>query len=378
MRTWNEFQSIKIKIFRKRGFAIRRVSLVSDPTRPAQPDSKKTLHAILDNLVQSAVARTTHRLSDTPLCQVNRVSRNFTPIVRHSFAFVLPFCLSFMSGLLNPAILPCQYISSWMTVGIITLALSAGVASSNSGLRIYPVGYPRGSTDIRAMDLYCYENYFPDVSDGLDKYDVSWENGPPPGNVPVDMRAYTLLEGKELYREGRPVNSVLPYTVYIRVENDDGSTNIPPMEFDEVLNFRLISNGMPQEFNWKNVIGERYGLDDTSDPNNIKAKVDIMTNSGKEIYVQHLNLSEGGLVDVWKLKPYNYADLDRDHKVGLNDFAIFARNYGRSDTLPREVDEVDKYADLNRDGLVTFDDLSLFCNEWLWDKDVPESWRSRL
>ena len=71
----------------------------------------------------------------------------------------------------------------------------------------------------------------------------------------------------------------------------------------------------------------------------------------------------------------NYSDLNRDKKVNLRDYAIFAENYGRTGVdCGADPNNFDDYSDINRNGVVDYNDLDLFSDEWLWDANDPNTW----
>ena len=137
---------------------------------------------------------------------------------------------------------------------------------------------------------------------------------------------------------------------------------------------------------WKNIF-----LGGANDSDNIVADVKyLIVNGSGGIGTYNLPTLTGNPARVYdkrKIMPKNHADLNRDRKVNLSDYAIFADNFGRTGIVKgSDVNDLGAYADLTDaydvngvmtsygDGAVDYKDLSLFVDEWLWDANDPNSW----
>jgi hypothetical protein len=198
-----------------------------------------------------------------------------------------------------------------------------------------------------------------------DKTDFPWSNALP---NPEDrwLKIYSDPYGVELDGDSRPVNSTTPIHLKLSVVKN-------PVTSPNKLKFYITDY---TNFTWKNIIAEQYGLGDVNEPNDIKASYDVKQSVGQSIWLNELvNQYPDVVYDNWMIRFYNHADLNRDQKVDFKDYAIWAMNYGRTNTMPRDnTNDLGAYADIDRSGTVDCNDLSLFSGEWLYNADNPNTW----
>lgn len=129
---------------------------------------------------------------------------------------------------------------------------------------------------------------------------------------------------------------------------------------------------------WKNIFIERYGKNaNLADPNITPLAIwDVIYKDGKGYFQNgYLPTQDSGIADQLKEKIFNLADLNRDKRVNLKDYAIFANNFGRNDpNCGADANNLDDYSDIDRSGVIDFNDLSIFSDEWLWDANDPNTW----
>ncbi len=79
----------------------------------------------------------------------------------------------------------------------------------------------------------------------------------------------------------------------------------------------------------------------------------------------------------------NQADLNRDGRVSLSDFAILGNEWMKDNIsnpnrfgsyVGKDVNDLGAYADIDRSGAVDFNDLGIYCSEYLWDADDSNTW----
>jgi len=143
---------------------------------------------------------------------------------------------------------------------------------------------------------------------------------------------------------------------------------------DEYWAFDILDN---TDFEWKNIIGHRYGQSGVNDPDAIpEDTVDIKYLDGTGWY-QSGSFSgiNNGDYDRWKFELFNNCDLNRDGKVNFPDYAIFAGKWGTTGIdKGSDPNALDDYADIDENGTVEVNDLADFCFEWLWDANDPNTW----
>lgn len=198
-----------------------------------------------------------------------------------------------------------------------------------------------------------------------DGYDFPWSNAPPD---PSDrwLKIYSDPYGEELDGDERPINSTTPVHLKLKVvKNPVTSPNKIKIYVMDYTNFT-----------WENIIAEQYGLGNVNEPNDIKSSYDVKQYEGQSIWLDELvNQPPDVVYDNWMIRFYNHADLNRDGKVDMKDYSIWAMNFGRTDTMPRNnANDLGAYSDIDRSGTVDCNDLSLFSGEWLWDANNPNTW----
>ena len=193
--------------------------------------------------------------------------------------------------------------------------------------------------------------------------------GLPPPYPPGATRLVSVIPGHLLSTDTRDIDSMTDYIV----QAETIGVNIGE---DNYWHFS-ISEDTGDSFYWKNIFAERYGTDDINDPNNVKAIVDVKYISDNDVD----SIGQGwvisgtvpvteGIFDQFRIKFYNHADLNRDTKVNLKDWAFLAANYGRSgiDKGSNPTDPND-YADIDGNGSVGLEDVTTFSGSWLWQVD---------
>jgi hypothetical protein len=170
----------------------------------------------------------------------------------------------------------------------------------------------------------------------------------------------------KLFNDARGPNS----TTYFDIKIEGAEI---PDSVDANLSFQISDSTPPQgNFLWKNLVAELYNSGDVNDCNNLIASYDIKDLVG---YGQKIPLTvRDGLSYQLLVKPYNYADLNRDRKVNGLDYAIWANNFGRTNTVPRDANDLGVFSDIDRDNVVDMNDLEYFTPEWLWNADDPNTW----
>jgi hypothetical protein len=225
-------------------------------------------------------------------------------------------------------------------------------------LDIYNIG-----TGYNIGDSYVTINHTSGAEEMFDSLDGFW-SGYPQNPNPTWMKIYSDPYTEELKQDSRPKDSTTLVHLKLSIVGLPATTP----------NFIMFDIRDPTNFIWKNIIAEQYGMDDINEPNNIKRVYDIKQYEGygQEFLISLDNLvsQPAGVYDDWMIRFYDYADLNRDGKVDLKDYAVWAMNYGRTDTMPRNnTNDLGAYADVNRDGVVDFKDLNDFSHEWLWESE---------
>lgn len=253
----------------------------------------------------------------------------------------------------------CAIIALVLIGGIVVVA-DAGELMIVSDVDPYDPGRAEGIV---------YVKHIAGADEGYDIYD-DLDDLHPPSNY---LLAYSVIPGYSLRVDARPPESTTRY----KIELGSGTVNIPN-PYNEWLSFWIKDES---NFEWKNIVVERYDKDvNIDDPNVASTGIwDVKYNEGNGAeywFITH----EGpvpfpGVYAQLKVNFYNHADLNRDKKVNLKDYAIFANNFGRTDpNCGADPNNLDDYSDINRSGVVDYNDLSLFSNEWLWDANDPNTW----
>ncbi len=110
------------------------------------------------------------------------------------------------------------------------------------------------------------------------------------------------------------------------------------------------------------------------EPNNVNADPNLydikdLTNNGTQYgYINFPTFDPAQ----WIFRSDNYADLDFNGKVGLEDCAIWAGNWLRNDC--NSANHWCGFSDLNRDENVNFYDLARMADEWGYDTNDPNTY----
>lgn len=168
------------------------------------------------------------------------------------------------------------------------------------------------------------------------------------------------------YLMGKGINSQNTNEVKIWFESRDVPTDI-----DHSLKIRIFSMfGLPADMNdyaTRNLTLHQEPNDPNADPNLYDIK--DLTNWGTEDgYINFPTFDPAQ----WIFRSDNYADLNFSGNVDLEDCAIWADSWLRTDC--NSANHWCGFADLDRDGDVDFLDYSLFGNEWRYDTNDPNTW----
>jgi len=216
--------------------------------------------------------------------------------------------------------------------------------ATNGNGDLYDALYP----DFNPNPLHIYSHiYNPEVKLKADARDSNHTTNPQDPNTLINI---------ELYNKGF-----------------QGTTN-------NSLKF-VISKKYHSNFDWKNIFFKinQNIFDIKHLINNGTFDPFFGTNVGK-IELGELDGSQTGVYNTANVEFFNHADLNRDRKVNLEDFAVFANNWGRNDpntlgdNAGSEPNDFDAYSDIDRNEIVDFNDLSTFSGEWLWDANDPNTW----
>jgi len=206
-----------------------------------------------------------------------------------------------------------------------------------------------------------YDSYYTNNSNPLQIYSVN--NNCDPNKLSVDSRDQ---------------NSVSSYNLELLNNGFTGSTN-------NYLEFIPMASSI-SSFEWNNLF-----FDINGDKKDIKYLInngvyDSMWN--KIVGKINLGLLQGtqtGVYNSGTLEFFNHADLNRDRKVDLQDFAILGNVWRDSNEIDpdpnrfgsyvgKDVNDLGAYADIDRSGAVDINDLGIYCSEYLWDADDPNTW----
>lgn len=257
---------------------------------------------------------------------------------------------------------------------MILLTVVALVQNANAGeIRIhcdvdpYDPGRAIGSVNLR---------HIPGASEGDDVYDSPDLN--PPSNY---TNIFSVIPGWKYMSDARPPES----TTRFKIETETSGVSNP---YNEWLQFWITDHS---NFEWKNIFAERYDVGvNMDDPNNTSTHLwDVKKLSGPNaedwFMAREGSIPYPGVYAQLKVSPYNQADLNKDGKVNLIDFAIFRRNWRRTGIVKgSDPTNLDDYADIGPnidadldgkfetygDGIVDINDLCLFISEWLWEGDL--------
>ena len=209
--------------------------------------------------------------------------------------------------------------------------------------------------------------YDPGALEGKDPNDIEV-----PSPYYVDILGSSDIEGTKHTLVAKPLNSTTD--TQFDFEEIYGDLDVE----DEKWKFSITKNNGATD--WKNIFFVRYGTSDPTDPDNILGMWDVKYNDGANPDDYYGYYTSGGpfyigppsLYDRTVFQVFNYADLNRDKKVNLTDFGILSYNWLRTG-IDKGSDPfaLNDYADIDGDGVVGVNDLSSFVIEWLWDADNP-------
>jgi len=188
-----------------------------------------------------------------------------------------------------------------------------------------------------------------------------------------------LPDTNTLSTDARDQNSTTVFNDELYNNGFSGVTN-------NFLRFTMIDSN---DFEWKNMF-----LGDTNNSESLVGDIkSIIYNSGKikfghpygDFQLGTLQGSQTGVYDRRKVMFFNHADLNRDKKVDLKDFAILGNVWKDSNEIDpdpnrfgsyvgKDVNDLGAYADIDRNGIVDLEDLGIYCSEYLWDADDPNTW----
>jgi hypothetical protein len=193
----------------------------------------------------------------------------------------------------------------------------------------------------------------------------------------LHIYSHNYYSGLDYMCDARPPNSTTTYNLHLMNIGFSGTA-------DNMLRFVMKNDS---NFTWKNIF-----LGDANDSNDIVADIKYVINHGGvypsgtrygDFPLPDVDGSKTGVYDKRKVFFFNHADLNRDRRVDGKDYAIWARNFGRSEegdpntlgsNVGKDPNDLAAYSDIDRSGIVDYNDLSLFSGEWLWDANDPNTW----
>jgi len=174
--------------------------------------------------------------------------------------------------------------------------------------------------------------------------------------------------------DARPIDSMSTYTCYFAGENLDSG---------EVVNDNL-SFGNYNTSDPSNVIAFFYNNSKdpndptfTSEPNWVYSGVTLdAQEAGKNPGVSPVSvLVRNGLSNVMQVKFFKPSDVNFSGKTDLEDFSIVSSQFGKiinPRTAYSPVDDPNNYADVNRNGSVGLEDVAIVAEDWLFQKPAYE------
>jgi hypothetical protein len=195
----------------------------------------------------------------------------------------------------------------------------------------------------------------------------------------IIIYSHNYVSGLDYFVDARDLNSTTTYDLHLKNTGFSGTA-------DNMLTFVMKDDS---NFTWKNIF-----LGDANDSNDIVADIKYIIYNGSvlpppynssygDFHLPDVDGSNVGVYDKRKVFFFNYADLNRDRRVDARDYAIWARNFGRSEesdpntlgsNVGKDPNDLAAYSDIDRNGRVDYNDLSLFSGEWLWDANDPNTW----
>jgi len=253
-------------------------------------------------------------------------------------------------------------------VGRVILAIGALVGSVNaSNIRIWNFGEGAKNVGGSSVNL----KNISDANEAFDVWDVNWV-GQQPNPLEKWLKIHSEPYVEELQIDSRPINSTTTIHEKLSVADGLGFPGSASVPCSNKIKFQIVDN---TDLEWKNIIAERYGLDDVNNPSNIKDIWDVKYKDGQYIYLDDITDLTSRVYDNILIKPFNHADLNRDGKVNNLDYNILANNWRRTGidkgSNPTDVND---YADIDGTTVVDNNDLREFSYEWLWDADDPNTW----
>lgn len=250
----------------------------------------------------------------------------------------------------------------------------AGVAKG-CNIRLYNYGETTKNVGGSSANLKNVQ----DSNEIYDLLDIPWA-GQPSNPYKKWLKVHTQPYGIELQTDARPENSTTTFHEKLSITDSVTGSGTPSMPVSNKIKFQIIDDA---NLKWKNIIAERYGLDDVNNPANIKDNWDVKYKNNQLIVLPSINDLTTRVYDNILVKEFNHADLNRDRKVNMKDFAVWSNEFGKNNTtdpnrfgsyVGKDVNDLGAYADINRSGIVDSNDLRLFANEWLWDANAPNTW----
>jgi hypothetical protein len=232
-------------------------------------------------------------------------------------------------------------------------AVALGMSGEVRGDTIQFIGYAGLTTNTTPVNLV-HES-------GADEDYIAGEDSTAtPLQGTSNNRLISIIPSHELSTDKRDVGSVTDYNV-------NAETIGATVGQDNYWNFSVIEN-TGDSFIKKNIFGERYGLDNREDPNNVKDVFDVkyvanndLEGIGNGWIVSGEVPVSSGLYDQWKIKFFNSADINRDGSADALDYSILTNNLGRTGVNKgSNISAFGDYSDINGDGNVDSTDENLF------------------
>ena len=186
-----------------------------------------------------------------------------------------------------------------------------------------------GGSSIERHDIW-------DVArEGKDNFDIEWD-AMPPMTQPTRMKACLILYDGiryELQCDTRPANSMSPVELELGIQGE-------PATCSNYLRFRI---KIADNFEYKNIIAEQYGLDNVLD-----ASYNVKDVAGQDIFLGNL-VNQTGTYDKWVIW-FSNAKTDRnaDLRVDGKDLALLCESYAQ--------------------GEAGIEDLQEMAEQWLWER----------
>jgi hypothetical protein len=235
---------------------------------------------------------------------------------------------------------------------------------------------------------YCKIQHITGATEGFDNNGLDAMFPPFPFPPTIDFYSKIDFDPYRLKIDARPPESTSTFNLEI-----SGRGLLAPESAN--LEFIISHPQGEDNFRWKTIIGELSQRIDDGEGSYKYAQIGYYDVKNRVISTQAVpvtinnGITQGEFFPSHKLNYhfFNHADLNRDRKVNIEDFAILADNWGRTGIAKgSDPNNLNDYADIHDiydeggnlisygDGKVDYEDLGNFCAEWLWDANDPNTW----